>query len=118
MATFEDSEAETLRLTKLKECIIDITNPISKRTHAAFLLRTIGSFTRYLMKLNMEEKAWAQLHQLDGMLGSQCVSDPVASSRRCCKKEGGLVLRGAVLLLERVTRWFSREPCLARDWSV
>jgi len=40
MATFNKDQD---RLPKLKECVLDLANPISKRTHAAFLLRTMAS---------------------------------------------------------------------------
>jgi deoxyhypusine monooxygenase len=30
-------------VSKLRECLIDISNPIAKRTHVAFLLRTLGT---------------------------------------------------------------------------
>jgi deoxyhypusine monooxygenase len=40
MATFNKDQE---RLQKLKECVLDLANPTSKRTHAAFLLRTTGS---------------------------------------------------------------------------
>lgn len=35
--------SETLSLDRLRSCLLDLSQPISKRTHAAFHLRTIGS---------------------------------------------------------------------------
>lgn len=70
MASFQSKEQE--RLQKLKDCIIDIANPISKRTHAAFLLRTMGTrAAAYIIAEAVQNRKDSSLmrHELAYILG-------------------------------------------------
>ena len=60
------------KLEKLRECIINVSNPISKRTHAAFILRTIGSIDAALIiaeALQNRKDSSLMRHELAYILG-------------------------------------------------
>jgi deoxyhypusine monooxygenase len=71
MSSFET----TSQLSKLRECIIDLSNPIAKRTHAAFLLRTIGTTVAAEIigeALKNRKDSSLMRHELAYIIGQMC----------------------------------------------
>jgi deoxyhypusine monooxygenase len=59
-------------IEQLKDCLLDITQPIAKRTHAAFHLRTIGTSECVLIiaeAIKQKEDTELMRHELGYILG-------------------------------------------------
>ena len=75
----DDNNNKSISINNLKTCLLDLTQPIAKRTHAAFYLRTMNNNDAVLVVLDalkQKEDSSLMRHELAYILGQ--MQNPIA----------------------------------------